>query len=204
LKICENRRIVISSVAESKGAGELGHPPFCGSGGIPRNALVGPRRTGASISATELHPQPNAARLTERQVACLEGVAQHKSAKEIGRELGISNHAVEKHLKVARQKLGATSTVEALRIYRRGTVAPHYASSDLFSHPVADHQGDRGRLNDAALMNAIVRPRRIWEIDYELGVAQTLAAIGICVVALVVVFALIIAIAQGAYLIWPF
>ena len=50
----------------------------------------------------ELDTKPSP--LTERQIACLQGVGQHKSAKEIGRELGISNHAVEKHLKAARQK----------------------------------------------------------------------------------------------------
>ncbi|MEO5774292.1 MAG: helix-turn-helix transcriptional regulator [Sphingomicrobium sp.] len=159
-----------------------------------------------------MHPEPTTkpsqpivsrALLTDRQMACLEGVAQHKSAKEIGRDLGISNHAVEKHLKAARQKLGATSTIEALRIYRQGTVQPHYASSDLSPPFKSDHPGHADRVNDAALPAFSGRSRAVWEIEHELSPQQTLAAIGISVIGIVVVFALIMAIAQGAYAIWP-
>ena len=54
-------------------------------------------------------------RLTEREKVCLRQWLQHKSAKEIAAELGISHHAVEKRLKMARTKLGATSSLEAAR-----------------------------------------------------------------------------------------
>jgi DNA-binding CsgD family transcriptional regulator len=47
-------------------------------------------------------------RLTERERVCLRQWLQHKSAKEIAGDLGISHHAVEKRLKMARTKLGAT------------------------------------------------------------------------------------------------
>ena len=39
-------------------------------------------------------------KLSPRQEACLRGVLELKSAKEIARDLGISPHAVEKHLRV--------------------------------------------------------------------------------------------------------
>ena len=55
-------------------------------------------------------------RLTEREKICLRQWLQHKSAKEIAAELGISHHAVEKRLKMARTKLGATSSLEAARM----------------------------------------------------------------------------------------
>lgn len=55
-------------------------------------------------------------RLTEREKVCLRQWLQHKSAKEIAADLGISHHAVEKRLKMARTKLGATSSVEAARM----------------------------------------------------------------------------------------
>src|SRR4051812_9632723 len=55
-------------------------------------------------------------RLTEREKVCLRQWLQHKSAKEIAPELGISHHAVEKRLKMARTKLGATSSLEAARM----------------------------------------------------------------------------------------
>ena len=56
------------------------------------------------------------ARLTERERVCLRQWLQHKSAKEIAADLGISHHAVEKRLKMARTKLGATSSLEAARM----------------------------------------------------------------------------------------
>src|SRR5687768_16788412 len=55
-------------------------------------------------------------RLTEREKVCLRQWLQHKSAKEIAADLGISHHAVEKRLKMARAKLGATSSLEAARM----------------------------------------------------------------------------------------
>jgi DNA-binding CsgD family transcriptional regulator len=55
-------------------------------------------------------------RLTDREKVCLRQWLQHKSAKEIAADLGISHHAVEKRLKMARIKLGATSSLEAARM----------------------------------------------------------------------------------------
>jgi DNA-binding CsgD family transcriptional regulator len=54
-------------------------------------------------------------RLTEREKVCLRQWLEHKSAKEIAADLGISHHAVEKRLKMARTKLGATSSLNAAR-----------------------------------------------------------------------------------------
>ena len=55
-------------------------------------------------------------RLTEREKVCLRQWLQHKSAKEIAADLGISHHAVEKRLKMARIRLGAASSLEAARM----------------------------------------------------------------------------------------
>ena len=55
-------------------------------------------------------------RLTEREKICLRQWLQHKSAKEIAADLGISHHAVEKRLKMARTKLNATSSLGAARM----------------------------------------------------------------------------------------
>jgi len=56
------------------------------------------------------------ARLTEREKQCLRQWLHHKSAKEIAADLGISHHAVEKRLKMARIKLDATSSLHAARM----------------------------------------------------------------------------------------
>ena len=55
-------------------------------------------------------------RLTEREKEPLRLWLNHKSAKEIALELGISHHAVEKRLKMARAKLGVASSLEAARM----------------------------------------------------------------------------------------
>lgn len=55
-------------------------------------------------------------RLTEREKQALRGWLEHKTAKEIAIELGITHHAVEKRLKMARVKLDAGSSLEAARM----------------------------------------------------------------------------------------
>lgn len=140
---------------------------------------------------------PIATLLTDRQVACLQGVAQHKTAKEIAVELGISNHAVEKHLKRVRKKLGAETTLEALRLFQRGTVEPHYAPSDLCMGLEAHHRMSHGRLDDVALGHFQGRPKRFWENDLELTARQVLVAIVLVAIGLVATVALLIAAAQG-------
>lgn len=72
-------------------------------------------------------------RLSPRQTECLRGVLDLKSAKQIGRELGISPHAVEKHLRICREKFGVATTAEAARLFARaeGSEFPYSASSDL-------------------------------------------------------------------------
>ena len=55
-------------------------------------------------------------RLTAREKEALRAWLEHKTAKQIALELGISHHAVEKRLKMARTKLGVTSSMEAARL----------------------------------------------------------------------------------------
>jgi DNA-binding CsgD family transcriptional regulator len=80
-------------------------------------------------------------KLTEREKVCLRQWLQHKSAKEIAADLGISHHAVEKRLKMARTKLGATSSLEAARMLSEaegyGQAVPQ--SPDLVSDALPLH-----------------------------------------------------------------
>ncbi len=55
-------------------------------------------------------------RLTENEKACLRRRLLHQTAKEMAIELGISPHAVEKRLKMARTKLGLSSSLQAARM----------------------------------------------------------------------------------------
>ena len=82
-------------------------------------------------------------RLTEREKVCLRQWLNHKSAKEIAADLGISHHAVEKRLKMARTKLGATSSLEAARMLgeAEGYGQAVTQSPDLVSDALPLHSG---------------------------------------------------------------
>lgn len=55
-------------------------------------------------------------RLTEREKECLRLWLGHRTAKQIALDLGISHHAVEKRLKMARTKLDVTSSIDAAKM----------------------------------------------------------------------------------------
>lgn len=74
------------------------------------------RRAATAFIHSSMDDRESLSRLTEREKVCLRQWLQHKSAKEIAADLGISHHAVEKRLKMARTKLGATSSLEAARM----------------------------------------------------------------------------------------
>jgi DNA-binding CsgD family transcriptional regulator len=56
------------------------------------------------------------ARLTDNEKDCLRRWMLPQTAKEIALDLGISPHAVEKRLKMARAKLGLSSSLQAARL----------------------------------------------------------------------------------------
>lgn len=56
------------------------------------------------------------ARLTENEKECLRRRLLPQTAKEMAIELGVSPHAVEKRLKMARTKLGLSSSLQAARL----------------------------------------------------------------------------------------
>lgn len=72
-------------------------------------------------------------RLTIAERECLKRCLNHQTAKQMALDLGISPHAVEKRLKMARAKLGLSSSLEAAKLVesleRSGRLGP--CSSDL-------------------------------------------------------------------------
>jgi DNA-binding CsgD family transcriptional regulator len=56
------------------------------------------------------------ARLTDNEKECLRRRLRMQTAKEMALDLGVSPHAVEKRLKMARAKLGLSSSLEAARL----------------------------------------------------------------------------------------
>ena len=72
-------------------------------------------------------------RLTGAERECLRRCLDHQTAKEMALDLDISHHAVEKRLKMARAKLGLSSSLEVARLVeqaeRSGLLGPD--ASDL-------------------------------------------------------------------------
>lgn len=70
------------------------------------------------MGEVEIDEQTRAAlgRLTAGEKECLRRRLRHQTAKEMALDLGISPHAVEKRLKMARAKLGLSSSLEVARL----------------------------------------------------------------------------------------
>ncbi|QDH35211.1 sigma factor-like helix-turn-helix DNA-binding protein [Porphyrobacter sp. YT40] len=85
-------------------------------------------------------------RLTEREKEALRLWLDHKSAKEIAIDLGVSHHAVEKRLKMARTKLGAATSRDAARMlavaegYGQTVAAPSDLSPPADPRPSRHHR----------------------------------------------------------------
>jgi DNA-binding CsgD family transcriptional regulator len=101
------------------------------------------RRAATAFIDASMDDREPLSRLTEREKLCLRQWLQHKSAKEIAADLGISHHAVEKRLKMARTKLGATSSLEAARMLgaAEGYGQTVTQSPDLVSDAFPLHSG---------------------------------------------------------------
>jgi DNA-binding CsgD family transcriptional regulator len=106
---------------------------------------------GAAPKATDVDS------LTPRQRACLRGVWDRQRVDAVAANLGISPRTVEEHLRAARERLGATSSLDAARITAialgwsevrveplPGATRVPDAASDPLAWPVPDapHQAD--------------------------------------------------------------
>ena len=127
------------------------------------------------IAFNDMKKDGQTLKLSPRQEECLRGVLELKSAKEIARDLGISSHAVEKHLRIARGKFGATSSAEAARMFafeRWGSESSQSRKSDLVEAIAGEHHRlvleptDRPRLgrfedtNGAPTLDQSLTPRQ--------------------------------------------
>src|SRR6187402_2224262 len=82
------------------------------------------------------------ARLTDNEKECLRRRLQQQTAKEMALELGVSPHAVERRLKMARTKLGLSSSLEAARLLAasEGYQQTGPQASELGSSARSDHK----------------------------------------------------------------
>jgi hypothetical protein len=66
-----------------------------------------------------------------------------------------------------------------------------------------EHPQRAGSVDDAAVFNFVGQPRRFWETSFELTLQQTLVAIGLTAMSIIIAIAVLLAFAQGAQTVWP-
>lgn len=105
------------------------------------------------------------ARLTENEKECLRRRLLPQTAKEMAIDLGVSPHAVEKRLKMARTKLGLSSSLQAARLLVQAeshALVPH--APDLATGIAPPHAG------------RVAGGRRRWWIGAITAMSITIAA----------------------------
>lgn len=138
--------------------------------------------------------------LSPRQAECLRGVIDLKSAKEIARDLGISPHAVEKHLRSCREKFRVATSAEAARLFarhNRGSEFPYYQASGLV--PAGDPADERPVLgqSDKPSLAALKDTYGALSPDRPLTPRQTLLTIAALSFVSIVGLLLLVAVAEG-------
>lgn len=139
--------------------------------------------------------------LTPRQRECLRAVANHRTYKEVARDLGISDSAVEKHLRSAREKLGVETTAEAARRFlaEDGEADPHGGFDHLADQsPLEDERAvsDSFDLQTQGGSGRATTPGAA-DLDRPLSPLQTLSIIARVVLGTSAVLTLLIASAEG-------
>lgn len=152
------------------------------------------------INSVRTHSGRPAPRLSPRQKECLRGVLQLRSGKEIARELGISPHAVEKHLRICREKYGVATSAEAARLFalqEQGGEFPQCGVPDLAAGTAGGH---RKSVSAAGIEAASVRPgdsHGALSADRPLTPLQTLLTIAAVSFVSIVGLLLLVACAEG-------
>lgn len=121
-------------------------------------AGLGYRRAGPKTAEMKLtlddRTSAALARLTDNEKQCLRRRLLHQTAKEMALDLGVSPHAVEKRLKMARTKLGLSSSLDAARLLaaaERGYGLPVPQPSDLSSATAPADPSPRHRISRPAI-----------------------------------------------------
>lgn len=130
-------------------------------------------------------------RLTEKQRACLDLVLEHRTSKQIARQLGVSKYTVDQRITNARTALGATDRADAAMRYARLRKLYHRIAYDPVEVPdqpalvpsdysdggVSDFFGldDRSSLRDR-LSGSRPPSGKIWRHDHKPGTRLTIIA----------------------------
>lgn len=98
-----------------------------------RRAVQIERRRAALVAASRRRSGPSAG-LSQRESDCLAWISRGASSKTVARQLGLSSHTVDQHIRSAMAKLGtATRTGAVIMALERGLLSPAAAVDRLDS-----------------------------------------------------------------------
>jgi len=100
--------------------------------------------------------------LTAKQREVLDLLIEHKTSKEIARELGISPHTVDQRIQFAKEKLGAGSRSEVALLYRRLVEICGQLTYENSGIAVSPEVADGGPGTQAGPLSALRRRERTW------------------------------------------
>jgi len=100
--------------------------------------------------------------LTAKQREVLDLLIEHKTSKEIARELGISPHTVDQRIQFAKEKLGAGSRSEVALLYRRLIEICGQLTYEDSRIALSPEQAESGPGTQAGPLSALRRRERTW------------------------------------------
>lgn len=121
------------------------------------------------------------ARLTDNEKECLRRRLLPQTAKEMAIDLGISPHAVEKRLKMARAKLGLASSLEAARLLLAIEGYGRSGPQDSDLAPIGRGMKDTGPAGNSSYETGLIarriRPVFLWGVISMIVIAIGLLAL---------------------------
>ena len=100
--------------------------------------------------------------LTGKQREVLDLLIEHKTSKEIARQLGISPHTVGQRIQFAKEKLGANSRSEVAQLYRRLVEICGQLTYEDSRIAAAAAEADNGPGTQAGPLTALARRERTY------------------------------------------
>jgi DNA-binding CsgD family transcriptional regulator len=100
--------------------------------------------------------------LTPKQREVLDLLIEHKTSKEIARQLGISPHTVDQRIQFAKEKLGAGSRSEVAQLYRRLVEICGQLTYEDSRIAAAAAEADNGPGTQAGPLTALARRERTY------------------------------------------
>jgi DNA-binding CsgD family transcriptional regulator len=135
---------------------------FRGAGSAGSAAGAKPARRRGDMGREHSEIEFMLAGLTGKQREVLDLLIEHKTSKEIARQLGISPHTVDQRIQFAKEKLGAGSRSEVAQLYRRLVEICGQLTYEDSRIAAAAAEADNGPGTQAGPLTALARRERTY------------------------------------------